>query len=100
MTTIDIAHKDRAHSYVGGSTAKRVLNCPGSVNLCAQYPNVETVFAAEGTALHEAIVRGLGSAHGPLRRAALEALCELVAAESTPPPTAAEAVQGYTSPKA
>lgn len=55
MTAIDIAHKDRAHSYVGGSTAKRVLNCPGSVNLCAQYPNVETVFAAEGTALHEAI---------------------------------------------
>ena len=54
MTT-DIAHKDRAHSYVGGSTAKRVMNCPGSVNLCAQYPNVETVFAAEGTALHEAI---------------------------------------------
>jgi hypothetical protein len=31
------------------------MNCPGSVNLCAQYPNVETVFAAEGTALHEAI---------------------------------------------
>jgi hypothetical protein len=55
MTTTDIAHKDRAHSYVGGSTAKRVMNCPGSVNLCAQYPNVETVFAAEGTALHEAI---------------------------------------------
>jgi hypothetical protein len=55
MTATDIAHKDRAHSYVGGSTAKRVMNCPGSVNLCAQYPNVETVFAAEGTALHEAI---------------------------------------------
>lgn len=55
MTQLDVAHKDRAHSAVGGSTAKRVLNCPGSVNLCAQYPNVETVFAAEGTALHEAI---------------------------------------------
>ena len=55
MAALDIAHKDRAHSPVGGSTAKRVLNCPGSVNLCAQYPNVETSFAAEGTALHEAI---------------------------------------------
>lgn len=55
MTALDIAHKDRAHSYVGGSTAKRVLNCTASVNLCAKYPNVESTFAAEGTALHEAI---------------------------------------------
>jgi hypothetical protein len=55
MTTLDLAHKDRAHSYVGGSTAKRVMNCTASVNLCEKYPNVETTFAAEGTALHEAI---------------------------------------------
>ena len=55
MTALDISHKDRAHSFVGGSTAKRVLNCPASVNLCARYPNVETSFAAQGTALHEAI---------------------------------------------
>lgn len=55
MTALDISHKDRAHSFVGGSTAKRVMNCPGSVNLCAKYPNVETSYAAEGTALHEAI---------------------------------------------
>jgi len=55
MTTLDISHKDRAHSFVGGSTAKRVINCPASVNLCAKYPNVETTFAAQGTALHEAI---------------------------------------------
>ena len=55
MTELTIAHKERAHSAVGGSSAKRVLNCTASVNLCAQYPNVETSFAAEGTAMHEAI---------------------------------------------
>jgi len=55
LTELAIAHKDRAHSAVGGSSAKRVLNCTASVNLCAQYPNVETEFAAKGTALHEAI---------------------------------------------
>lgn len=55
MTTLDIAHKDRAHSPVGGSSAKRVMNCPGSVRLSALYPNRESSYAAEGTALHEAI---------------------------------------------
>ena len=55
MTELAIAHKDRAHSAVGGSSAKRVLNCTASVDLCARYPNVETTFAAEGTAMHEAI---------------------------------------------
>lgn len=51
-----IDHSSRAHSsVVGGSTAARVLACPGSVKLCAQYPNRETEFAAEGSALHEAI---------------------------------------------
>lgn len=52
---LTISHKDRAHSFVGGSTAKRVMMCPASVNLCAQYPNVESEFAARGTALHECI---------------------------------------------
>lgn len=50
-----IDHSARAHSAVGGSTAKRVLNCTASVALCAQYPNVESEFAARGTALHECI---------------------------------------------
>lgn len=49
------AHADRAHSPVGGSSAKRVMNCTASVELCAKYPNVESEFAAKGTALHEAI---------------------------------------------
>ena len=49
-------HTARAHStVVGGSSAGRVLQCPGSVQLCAQYPNIESEFAAEGTALHMAM---------------------------------------------
>lgn len=55
MTALDIAHKDRAHSSVGGSTAKRVMNCTASVNHCAKYPNQSSPFAEMGTALHEAI---------------------------------------------
>lgn len=55
MTQLAIAHADRAHSPVGGSSAKRVMNCTASVQLCAQYPNVESSFAAEGSAMHEAI---------------------------------------------
>jgi hypothetical protein len=38
---------------VGGSTAKRVINCPGSVALVAQMPpQVQSEYAAEGTLLH------------------------------------------------
>lgn len=57
MNEIAVAdHTARAHStVVGGSSAGRVLQCPGSVQLCAQFPNVETEFAAEGTALHMAM---------------------------------------------
>lgn len=41
---------------VGGSTAKRVINCPGSVALVAQMPPQATnKYMAEGTALHSAI---------------------------------------------
>ena len=55
MTALDISHKDRAHSAVGGSTAKRVMNCTASVQHCAKYPNTSSPFAEMGTALHEAI---------------------------------------------
>jgi len=46
-----------AHSkIVGGSTAKRVINCPGSVGLVAKVPYRPAGPAAElGTALHEAM---------------------------------------------
>ena len=41
---------------VGGSTAKRVIACPGSVALVAQMPpQVENKYMVEGTALHSAI---------------------------------------------
>ncbi len=56
MAGTEIDHSARAHSStVGGSSASRVLACPGSVALCRRYPSVESEFAAEGTALHEAI---------------------------------------------
>lgn len=43
-----------AHSnVVGGSTAKRVMNCPGSVALCAKMPpRPSSKYADEGTLLH------------------------------------------------
>ena len=43
-----------AHSnVVGGSTAKRVMNCPGSVALCATMPpRPSSKYADEGTLLH------------------------------------------------
>jgi len=46
-----------AHSkIVGGSTAKRVIACPGSVALCNAAPEKPTSsYAEEGTLLHEAI---------------------------------------------
>ncbi len=53
MTAID--HTARAHSSVGGSSAKRVMECPGSMLLCEQYPSQGSEFADEGTAGHEAI---------------------------------------------
>lgn len=41
---------------VGGSTAKRVINCPGSVALVAQMPErPSSKFADEGTLLHNVI---------------------------------------------
>jgi hypothetical protein len=43
-------------SIVGGSTAKRVMACPASVNLCAKMPpKPSSTFADRGTLLHEAI---------------------------------------------
>lgn len=47
------------HSHVvGGSTAARMINCPGSVELLAQLPEVtdiDTFYSREGTALHSAM---------------------------------------------
>lgn len=50
---------------VGGSTAKRVINCPGSVALVAEMPpQPSSSYAEEGTALHNAISDFLGEDGG------------------------------------
>jgi len=47
-------------NLVGGSTAKRLINCPGSAELVRRAPpQVESVFALEGSQLHGAVERGL-----------------------------------------
>lgn len=50
-----------SHSQiVGGSTAKRVMNCPGSVALCAKMPpQPSSKYADEGTLLHNIIAEVL-----------------------------------------
>ena len=46
---------------VGGSTAKRVINCPGSVALVAEMPpQPSSSYAEEGTLLHDEISKFLG----------------------------------------
>lgn len=47
------AHSERAHARLSPSGSKRWINCPGSVRLEAQFPDVTSVYAAEGTAAHE-----------------------------------------------
>ena len=46
-----------SHSViVGGSTASRVINCPGSVRLCSKMPpRPSSEYADEGTLLHDVI---------------------------------------------
>ncbi len=47
---------------VGGSTAKRVINCPGSVALVQQMPpQPSNKYADEGTLLHNVISELLDS---------------------------------------
>jgi hypothetical protein len=53
LATID--HTARAHSSVGGSSAKRIMECPGSMLLCEKYPSKSSEYAEEGTAMHEAL---------------------------------------------
>ena len=49
-------------SIVGGSTAKRVINCPGSVALVAKMPpKPSSKFADEGTLLHNVIAEIIGT---------------------------------------
>lgn len=40
---------------IGGSSAERIMNCPGSRKLSKDVPNRSTSFADEGTMLHEVV---------------------------------------------
>lgn len=57
--------EEKVHSRVGASSAKRWMNCPGSVALCKNIPNKTSIYAAEGTVAHSAaemmLVNGLPS---------------------------------------
>lgn len=60
MNTDTITHEktpDSHSSIVGGSSASRILGCPGSVDLLAKLPdavlNESSSYADEGTGLHE-----------------------------------------------
>jgi hypothetical protein len=57
MKIMSEAHANRAHSEVmGGSSAGRIIACPGSWGLAKTLPKPESSsYAEEGTALHEAI---------------------------------------------
>jgi hypothetical protein len=51
---------------VGGSTAKRVMNCPGSVALCAKMPpQKENEYMVKGTLCHNAMDRILSTNIAP-----------------------------------
>ena len=50
---------------VGGSTAKRVIACPGSVALSEGVPNLSSSYAETGTMLHHAISEVLDQSKAP-----------------------------------
>ena len=58
-----------SHStIVGGSTASRVINCPGSVALVAKMPpKPSSKYADEGTLLHEVIAETIGTDNNPYK---------------------------------
>ena len=54
-------------NIVGGSTAKRVMACPGSVALCDKMPKQpSSKYADEGTLLHNVISQILDTGHSPI----------------------------------
>ena len=46
-------HSSRAHAVLSASASKQWLNCPPSARLQEQFPNESSVFAEEGTFMHE-----------------------------------------------
>lgn len=47
------------HAELGASSSDRWMNCPGSVLLSREFPNVDTEFTREGTCAHEVAERCL-----------------------------------------
>lgn len=59
----------KAHSKLGASSAKRWINCPGSVDLISKCPPLPTSpYAAEGTAAHALCEKVLHNKPGPAAR--------------------------------
>lgn len=59
------AHATRAHAVLSASGAERWLKCPGSVRLSAGLPDVQSEYAAEGTAAHELAQKCIETGHDP-----------------------------------
>ena len=62
MNDITSVHAERAHSRIGPSQAKRVWNCPGSVQLIDSLdlgPQIAGFAASEGTRAHEMVEHAL-----------------------------------------
>lgn len=49
----DITTPEKAHAKLSASGAHRWMNCPGSVRLEAEFPDVTSDYAEEGTLAHE-----------------------------------------------
>ena len=49
----DIQHSGRAHARLNASSSQRWMMCPPSVKLSEQFEDKPSVFADEGTFLHE-----------------------------------------------
>lgn len=53
-----------AHAKLSPSSSERWYNCPGSVNVVAQYPRQDTVYTTEGTVAHgiaaDALIKNWG----------------------------------------
>jgi hypothetical protein len=78
-----VAHKNRAHSRFGASSAHRWMACPGSVAATADIEDKPTAAALEGTQAHELLEGWLLSEPGDLDfialwRAATGEMCEAV----------------------
>lgn len=75
---------DAAHSPLGPSSADRWINCPGSVALTRDLPDVDSEYSIEGTAAHnvlEVMRKGLPAPSVTSVKLADKSLCEVVVTE-------------------